>query len=231
MKIYIGNVGKLAYLEIAEEKGYGLCLVANAWRYPKPELHWFLDNGAYSAYRQGKQFPTKQFIAALEKIERCCSIPDFVVVPDIVAGGKKSLQFSRDWINSIPAGYPVYLAVQDGMNTEDIIRDLDLYDGLFVGGTLKWKLSTMSQSIKLSHSVGLKCHVGRIGTFRRLLMAKNAGADSIDSSTFVQADRSQRFGQMTGFKKLEAFEKQSTLGPRAVDLFGEDMEEYAELGI
>lgn len=222
MKIYIGNAGKLEYLDLIRQNGYGVCLIANQWRYPKPDISWFLDNGAFHAYNQGKPFDSDKFVGTLEKLELCNSSPDFIVVPDIVAGGLKSLEFSREWIHSIPAGHPVYLAVQDGMIFDDILHDLDLYDGVFVGGTLDWKLSTMEEWATIAHDCGLKCHVGRIGTYRRLIMADNAGVDSVDSSNFAQQNRTGVFGQNSGFKKIEAFEKQTTLlGSRAVDLFGD----------
>ena len=59
-------------------------------------------------------------------------------------------------------------------------------DGIFLGGTMEWKLETMHEWAKYAHMRGIKCHVGRIGPVRRMLLAELAGADSIDSTTWVQ---------------------------------------------
>ena len=203
-------MGKLAYIEIARQNGYGVCLVANQWRYPKPGIDYFLDNGAYSCWTQNLPFDNKKFCQSLDKLESVNRGPDFIVCPDIVAEGYRSLDFSLSWLNRIPAAYNVYLAVQDGMEAGVIADHLSLFDGVFVGGTIEWKLSTMGDWADLAHSHDLKCHVGRIGTFRRLLMAKACGVDSIDSSTFVQKDKTGKYGQYAGFMKLRAFENQTS---------------------
>ena len=58
--------------------------------------------------------------------------------------------------------------------------------GIFVGGSMDWKLRTMGQWAKLAHHLGLQCHVGRVGPVSRMLLAEYSGADSIDSTTWVQ---------------------------------------------
>lgn len=70
--------------------------------------------------------------------------PDFVVVPDIVGEGTKSLERSVQWMDHLENNYPYnkyYLAVQDGMSffmVETLIKKR-LFDGIFVGGTKPWK--------------------------------------------------------------------------------------------
>lgn len=65
-------------------------------------------------------------------------------------------------------------------------RELLSVDGIFVGGSIAWKLDTMSSWAKLAHRLGIGCHVGRIGTPGRMILAHLAGVDSIDSTTWVQ---------------------------------------------
>lgn len=196
MKIYIGNTGTLRHFEIMKQNGWGNVHLANAFRYPKKNIDWILDNGAYSNWIHKKPFNSIAFREALIKIEKCVSYPDFIICPDIVAGGYDSLQFSLKWLDEIPAGYPIYLAVQDGMQTDIIQNYITLFDGLFVGGTLDWKLKTAHQWVKLAHEHNLKAHIGKVGTFKRIVWAKNIGADSIDSSTFVQAKKGNEFGRI-----------------------------------
>lgn len=181
-----------------KKHGWGNVHLANAFRYPKKDISWILDNGAYSCWVNNTKFDERAFEDALIKVEKCISRPDFIVVPDIVAGGMQSLYFSLGWIHKIPAGSPAYLAVQDGMTVRDVLDYIDLFDGLFVGGTLKWKLKTAKTWVDIAHSQNKKCHIGKVGTFRRLVWAKNIGADSIDSSTFVQAKKGKEFGRIFG---------------------------------
>ncbi len=187
MKIYIGNTGSRKVISIMKIKGWGRVHVANDWRYPEPGLDWILDNGAFSYWKNNLSFDEKRFEESLIKTELKGIMPDFIIVPDLVAQGYLSLDFSLKWLNRIPANYNCFLAVQDGMEISVIDDIINLFDGIFVGGSLEWKLKSSSEWIKLAHNHKKPCHIGRIGTFKRLVWAKSIGADSIDSSTFVQA--------------------------------------------
>lgn len=205
MKIYLGNNGKLKTFELMKRNGWGNVHLANHWQYPKEGIDWILDNGAYHYWISKKQFDTNKFLDALDKIEYSVSRPDFIIVPDIVAGGYHSLNFSLDWLHEIPGTYNCYLAVQDGMEPTIISKHIGCFDGLFVGGTIEWKLNTAASWVQLAHLNNLKCHIGKVGTFKRLVWAKNIGADSIDSSTFVQAKPG------TGFKRIKSALSQTSL--------------------
>jgi hypothetical protein len=181
-----------------KSKGWGRVHVANQWRNPESGVPWILDNGAFSYWKNNLPFDTKRFEDAIIKTEASKQMPDFVIVPDIVAGGYSSLDFSLGWLNKIPANYNCYLAVQDGMEMQVIEGYLDLFDGIFVGGSLEWKLRTAYEWVKLVHDHGKPCHIGRVGTFRRLVWAKSIGADSVDSSTFAQAKPGE------GYKRIDA---------------------------
>ena len=82
----------------------------------------------------------------------------------------------------------------------DIIKD---FDGIFVGGTVKWKISTGENWVKLAHKTNIPCHIGRVGIFKRIVWAKRIGADSIDSTSFVR--------NPGGFRRLESSYLQTTL--------------------
>jgi hypothetical protein len=103
------------------------------------------------------------------------------VVPDIVAGGLASLDWSAFWRNTVPAEFPAYLAVQDGMTAADVMPHLPRYSGIFVGGSLPWKLATGATWADLARVHGLGCHIGRVGTAARVRWASAIGATSVDS--------------------------------------------------
>jgi hypothetical protein len=79
-----------------------------------------------------------------------------------------------------------YLVVQDGMTCERVAAWLDEqpdpYHGIFVGGTLPWKLATGAAWVTFAHERGMRCHIGRVGPAARVRWAREIGADSIDSS-------------------------------------------------
>ena len=52
-----------------------------------------LDNGAFSSFINGTCFDVGAFLYSLKRVAN----PDFVVIPDIVAGGLASLKYSTIW--------------------------------------------------------------------------------------------------------------------------------------
>lgn len=117
-------------------------------------------------------------------VERYGSLSDFVVVPDIVGAGRKSLDFSVSWLPKLRGLRRLLLPVQDGMPVElvgDVLRQYrDL--GLFLGGTTDWKLQTMYSWGMLACASRRYYHVARVNSMRRVRLAAEAGADSFDGS-------------------------------------------------
>lgn len=186
MKLYT-STGTRSIIDLARKHNVGL-LMCEHWRDPTKWPYFAIDNGAYSAYARGVEWKPDNFLRILGKVEALGMIPDYVVVPDKVAGGLRSLEFSRPWAAFLMGhfpDFPLYLAVQDGMTPEDLDGE-EWMAGLFVGGSMAWKLETMAQWSQYAHRRGIKCHVGRIGPVQRMLLAELAGADSIDSTTWVQ---------------------------------------------
>lgn len=160
----------------AREAGLGLCLCPGEL----PPIHgpWFLDNGAFRAFTAGMPFNESAFVTAL--VEAATLGPDFVVAPDVVAGGLESLAVSLAWCDRLPEAR--YLAVQDGMSLDDVDPFLARFAGIFVGGSVPWKLRTGVDWVALAHEHGKRCHIGRVGNPKRLAWAREIGADSVDSS-------------------------------------------------
>lgn len=188
MKLYT-STGTIKIRDQCNEYGVGLLMV-NTWRDPDKWPFFAVDNGCYSAYSRNEEWEPQRFIGILSRMRRESRMPDFVVIPDKVAD-PGSMAFSDSWATALRAsfpGFPYYLAVQDGMSEEDVVAFHEKHgiSGLFVGGSTEWKLETMGKWSQLAHSLGLECHVGRIGPVNRMLLAEYSGADSIDSTTWVQ---------------------------------------------
>ncbi|MGY4831841.1 hypothetical protein ACVNIS_24925 (plasmid) [Sphaerotilaceae bacterium SBD11-9] len=146
--------------------------------------HYALDNGAWTAYQNGEPFDEAAFSRAVDKMgERA----DFVVVPDIVAGGLASLDYSLGWLQRLRGlGAPMALAVQDGMTPADVAPYLgagrEKAQLIFVGGTTEWKLATLTQWVTLAKASRVWVHVGRVNTMQRVRLCVTAGAASFDGS-------------------------------------------------
>jgi len=187
MKVYVGNEGRHSGRALMAEMGYGVLFTAH-YGNPDRYIYYCLDNGAYGAWSSGRTYDSGPFERALEKLLKHEKQPDFSVIPDIVAGGIDSLEYSLSWLSKLPKGGRYYLAVQDGMKPQDLEGHLDGISGLFVGGTLDWKIKMGETWVKYAHTKGLNCHIGRAGTFNRILWASRIGADSIDSMSWARHD-------------------------------------------
>lgn len=191
MIAYVGQTraGKL----IARLEALGLGECTNRGEFPPRRSPWFLDNGAFSDWTNGKPWDGTRWRSDLERAREHDPPPVFGVVPDIVGGGLPSLARSVEYL-PVMGNVPGYLAVQDGMLPADVGPVLDGFAGLFVGGTLPWKLRTGSEWVEFAHAQGLPCHIGRVGTAGRVRWAIEIGADSIDSSLPLWSEENlQRF--------------------------------------
>lgn len=140
-----------------------------------------LDNGAWWAYANKQKFDEYAFATAYEMF---ADGADFVVLPDIVAGGLASLDFSLAWRNKLGKSPSLQLlAVQDGMDVEHIRPLVGPEMGIFVGGTTEWKEATMGTWGALACERGAYLHVGRVNSARRIALCAAAGADSFDGSS------------------------------------------------
>jgi len=159
-----------------------------------------LDNGAWSAHQKGEPFDEAAFVTAVELLGRDA---DFIIVPDIVAGGARSLEFSLTWLPRLEGIAPLLLAVQDGMMAAEIEPLVGDHLGLFVGGTTQWKERSLPEWGCVAHRSGAWLHVGRVNSARRIALCAAAGADSFDGSsvsrfavTIGVLDRARRQGEL-----------------------------------
>jgi hypothetical protein len=143
-------------------------------------MRYAIDNGAWSAYRQGKDFDANAFSDCLDLLGDGA---DWIVIPDIVAGGLDSLRFSRSWYPDLEAYGKLLLPVQDGMEPSNVRSFLDDRCGIFLGGTTEWKLSTMNQWGELARECDCYFHVARVNSKRRIGMCQEAGAHSFDGTS------------------------------------------------
>jgi hypothetical protein len=190
VRVYVGQTRSRRLIAELSALGIGEC--TSRGEHPPRRIPWFADNGAFGDWKAGRSFDIAAFESDLPRIREAGAPPDFIVCPDIVAGGLDSLAFSLAWLPRLRfacPGLPVYLAVQDGMEEGDVP---DGFHGIFVGGSLPWKLATGARWVREAHRRGLPCHVGRVGNARRVAWAIRIGADSIDSSLPLWSQQKMR---------------------------------------
>lgn len=146
-----------------------------------------LDNGAWSAFQNDCEFDAAAFERAVERWGRGA---DFIVLPDIVAGGLESLAYSASWFDRLAGIAPLLLAVQDGMTSDDVKAASIDVAGVFVGGTTGWKLSSLPGWGTFCRREGAYLHVARVNTRKRIRLAHLSGAASFDGTSVSRFSKS-----------------------------------------
>jgi len=167
---------------LAELRKYGWRLLVSAAGCLRAEgFPYALDNGAWTAYQQGRPFDERAFAVALRKLGRDA---DWTVMPDVVCGGLSSMELSLRWMRRVLDESPrALLAVQDGMTVDDVRGLLGPRVGIFVGGSTAWKEATVVRWGALGREVGCWSHVGRVNTKRRIALCTSAGVTSFDGTS------------------------------------------------
>lgn len=194
MKIYFACPSGQRRDNLVKEYGkkYGACLTRDLFNnITASKMDWFFDNGAFADWKNDAVFDFHKFTKRLLEIEGKVRFgmlpePDFVVIPDKVTQGNTSLRYSNAWMEYLNDNFPYfkyYLAIQDGMDIDEVEKRIinREYDGLFIGGTKKWKYANSKPWVDLAHKYGLPIHCGGIGTRKNILWAKSIGIDSVDS--------------------------------------------------
>lgn len=181
MIAYASRTGTHRNLDALRAAGWGLLVSrAGAWRTEGFD-RYVLDNGAWADFQAGRAFDEDTFE---QLIDRLGAGADWIVLPDIVAGGLASLALSTRWLNRCLSICPmVLIAVQDGMQETDLAPLVGPNVGLFLGGSTEWKLANMERWGRFCAERGIHYHVARVNTERRIWLAAASGADSIDGSS------------------------------------------------
>lgn len=184
MFCYASRTGTLRNLEVMRRHGWGLLVSrAGKWRTEGFE-RIALDNGAWADYQSGGEFDEDAFERFLDKAATFPVTPDWLVLPDVVADGPRSLQLSKRYLNRGMAAAPLcLLAVQNGITPADVAPLVGSRLGIFLGGDTKWKLWQMRLWGQFCAEKGIYYHVARVNSIKRIALAASCGAHSIDGSS------------------------------------------------
>jgi len=177
---YASRTGTRRNLDVLRHAGWRL-LVSAGGGLRTEGFRYALDNGAWSAYTQGRPWDARAFTRGLRVLGKAA---DWTVLPDVVAGGHASFALSLRWMRTVLNESPyALLAVQDGLTCDDVAPFLGTRVGIFVGGSTTWKLATTPQWGQLGRKHGCLVHVGRVNSARRIRLCHLAGVTSFDGSS------------------------------------------------
>jgi hypothetical protein len=180
MRAYASRTGTRRNLEAMSNAGWRLIL-SPAGVLRTEGFGYSLDNGAWSCFQQNKPFDDRAFMRAVEKVGEAA---DWIVLPDIVLGGMRSLDLSLAWLERLRGlPTPVLIAVQNEMHPDDVRSLLSPNVGIFIGGDTAWKEATAVEWGRVARKRNCYLHVGRVNSARRIAICAAAGADSYDGSS------------------------------------------------
>lgn len=179
---YASRTGTLVNLDGLRKRGWRLLISATGRHRTEgfEENGIGIDNGAWTFHQAGLEFIGNSFETVLDLFG---DIADFSILPDIVAGGERSLELSLKWMKRVTDSCKLaLLPVQDGMDEAMVRPHLAPNVGIFVGGGTEFKLSTVGRWAKLARELGVWCHVGRVNSQERIRLCQAAGATSFDGT-------------------------------------------------
>tara|TARA_R110000751_G_scaffold9756_1_gene36045 strand:+ start:1168 stop:1830 length:663 start_codon:yes stop_codon:yes gene_type:complete len=210
MMIYTGNADGES-LDMVESLGLGIMVASSATWEPRKSykrVPCAMDNGAFQCWRRGFPFMEDVFLKTIDIAYNVGLSMEFITCPDIVAGGKRSLDFSMEWATGRLKTTPrLALVVQDGMTTGHVSNmspELH-FSHIFIGGSVEWKWKTAQEWIDYAHGKEMKCHIGQCGTLDRLRAARRMGADSVDSTSIVRNQSWHIIDEYNGCRQSDLF--------------------------
>ncbi len=179
MIAYASRTGTRRNLAALRAAGWRLVVSATGvWR--TEGFRYAIDNGAWTAFQTGMPFDGDAFLRLADALGNDA---DWIVIPDIVGGGLRSLEFSMFWQPRVAGIAPLLLAGQDGKARSDVSPLVGPDLVIFAGGTTEWKERTLPLWGALAREAGAYLHVGRVNSQRRIALCAAAGADSFDGTS------------------------------------------------
>lgn len=194
---YASRTGTIRNLAALRAAGWHLLVTATG-DHRHEGFPYAIDNGAYRAFLEFQAGRAAENMLDLELfvrlVDRMGAGADWILAPDIVGEGARSLDLSLAWVPLVrardgAADVPILLAVQDGMESGELFARVEhavssrLVQGLFVGGTVGWKLSTLATWGQLRRRHGCLLHVGKVNTTKRINLCASVGATSFDGTS------------------------------------------------
>lgn len=189
MRAYASRTGTRRNLEALRRAGWSL-LISAVGVHRHEGFDYAIDNGAWSAHQAQESWESPAYRGKFEELLGTHGAgADWIARPDIVEGGRASLERSLQWKErlerTIPQA-PLLIPVQDGMTPALLEPHLHARCGVFVGGSTRFKETTMHLWGQVCRAQGAWLHVGRVNTRRRIRLCQMARADSFDGTSVTR---------------------------------------------
>lgn len=180
MIAYTSYIGSAKRRKPVVDMGWRMLVPAHrSSKLSQPDTPYAMDSGAWTCYKQGIPFDEEAY---KHGIKRMGEGADWVVLPDIVGEGSRSLDFSLKWLDRLSHIRLLLIAVQDNMNPCDVEPYLNSRVGIFLGGTTEFKINSMRMWGNMSRENDCYYHVGRVNSNKRIRQCQDAGVHSFDGS-------------------------------------------------
>jgi len=191
MIIYLGNHSSLEFGYLQGKYG-NMGWLLSPKSLPKTKLRSFIpvafDNDAYSV-KEGEEWNEEAWYSMLSKMEKDKVTPEFVLIPDVVGDKRRTLENFFVYREAVSRrGWPVAMAVQDGMVPQDVPCTVDV---IFVGGTTSWKW----KSLPMWTQAFPRVHCGRVNSLEKLKLCKELGVESVDGTHWFRFRKPEEYLQ------------------------------------
>ena len=191
MIIYLGNHSSLEFGYLQGKYG-NMGWLLSPKSLPKTKLRSFIpvafDNDAYSV-KEGEEWNEEAWYSMLSKMEKDKVTPEFVLIPDVVGDKRRTLENFFVYREAVSRrGWPVAMAVQDGMVPQDVPCTVDV---IFVGGTTSWKW----KSLPMWTQAFPRVHCGRVNSLEKLQLSKELGVESVDGTHWFRFRKPEEYLQ------------------------------------
>lgn len=177
--LYASRTGTKRNLAALREAGWRL-LVSPAGCVRTEGFRYAMDNGAWSYHQKSLPFDGEAFLRCLDMVG---ARADWIVIPDRVGDAVGTLEMLATWWPRLRGAGLLLLALQDGMSEFAVESAVRPGMGLFLGGSTEYKEQSARAWGRFARERSLYFHVGRVNTVRRISIAAEAGADSVDGSS------------------------------------------------
>lgn len=137
---------------------------------------WASDCGAVGKYG----FDEDLYFRQIQRLEAWATTCQFLVVPDVIQDAEATLtvfaHYARE-LDSTPL--PLAYVLQDGAEHEDFPPGAQV---AFLGGSDPWRRRWGATLLTRAHQEGLRTHVGRVNSARRVQALSLTHADSCDGT-------------------------------------------------
>lgn len=180
MMLYLANPSSPRIREVMRQ-GRLACITTPKQGNAVPQGAWYAcDNGKFGKGWPGALawFEWLMWTVDTYGPTRCL----FAVAPDVVANAGATLRESSPWLPQIRSlGVPAAFVAQDG--SEHGLIPWGEFDVLFIGGSTDWKLSDATKDLaQEAKRRGLKVHMGRVNSYKRLKIADSWGCETADGT-------------------------------------------------